>query len=61
MKDAPKVLFLITGCLIVGFCALYELVELCLDIGISPWLGVTVMAALYALFLYRECREASHG
>jgi hypothetical protein len=54
--DALKTILIIIATLAIGYAIFYELVQLCLAIGISAWWAAGGFVGLYALLLCRGCK-----
>lgn len=57
MNSFWKTMLIVNGCLVFSFGAFYLLMNLCLTLGVQPWIGALVYLGLYAVFLRREYRR----
>jgi hypothetical protein len=53
-----KTLLLINASIAIAFGIFYELVKLCLALGLSPWVSAVTYVALYAWWWHRHCSSA---
>ena len=47
---------LVNACIAVAFGFFYELVRLCLQLGVSPWWSAAVIVAGYVTFVWKTIR-----
>lgn len=60
MIEALKTIILINALIALAFAVFYELVQLCLSAGVSPWWAAVAYVVLYAKWWVNQCRSAPH-
>ena len=58
MIQALKTLLIINASIAIAFGIFYELVNLCVAVGMSPWVSAVAYVALYAWWWRRHCASA---
>jgi len=61
MTPFLKTLLFVNVLIALAYALFYGAVLLCFHFGISPWWAGAVYLALYAAFLWRECRTVQRA